>query len=318
MRGPAFLYTGFMSPRLSALFLAALLAAPSRAQYATAPAAAAPDDAAQAEQARVDPGALHVESENLRDAIMDPKVSASGAKELARSFFDRVNAVGTPVAVLPRTERERVTGELGSIEGFQRTAEARLEEWRKRTREVPPPELSQAVELARRMNDGEKLDFEGGMAENQMGVFRYMKDRYDGIIRLNDRLQLLAAIIGPAFAYATVAHESAHARDRAAGKLGDESEIDGEIRAFKTQYLWLMLMDPIGERLMVLRSTVALSLRRRRDPVKELALKYLDHLVSVRETAGDERSLRKLVEALGYGNDGHNRQPGKPSSAARL
>ena len=180
---------------------------------------------------------------------------------------------------------------------------------------------------SRALQEAKRLDYdsEGQLAENQMGIFKYLRDRLSGgVVKLNERMRILSMLVGDAFTYATVAHESQHSLDRSAGRLTPEQEIAGEINAFRTQYLWLELMDPTGERML----TLWVPLKRRfaieKDPeIKHAlgdAITYLEHLSDVRTTGGKDDKLKKLVEKLGY-TDGHkheadgHRGAGSPSSA---
>jgi hypothetical protein len=282
-----------------------LLAASARAEQ-SAPAPAA--------QEYVDPEALRARAEALRDAVADVSVSNFAIKERAHGFFDKLpmERLAVPVGNYRRMEQERVDGRLGSIEGMQKAADARIEEWKRTHHEPPPPELLQSADEARALQAGKRLDYdaEGRLAPNQMGTFKYMKDQLTGgLVTLNQRMRLLSAIVGEAFTYATVAHEARHSLDRAAGRLSPEREIEGEISAFRSQYLWLKLMDPSGERMLTLHGTLKLRRDRAVDPdIKAAyaeAVVYIEHLSDVRSTGGDEDKLKKLVEKLGY-SDGHD------------
>ncbi|UPT74773.1 MAG: hypothetical protein M0D55_03355 [Elusimicrobiota bacterium] len=143
-----------------------------------------------------------------------------------------------------------------------------------------------------------------------MGLFTYMRDRLTGgIVKLNDRMKLLGALVGHAFTYATVVHEAKHARDRESGRLTPEKQIAGEIAAFRVQHDWLALMDPSGERMLTLWGALKLRRDRAVDPDAKAAyaeaVVYLEHLSDVRSTGGDEDKLKKLVHKLGYA-DGHD------------
>jgi hypothetical protein len=256
----------------------------------------------------------------LRDSVADPRSSAVKLKNEAASQFDHMR---NPVAVnayYRRVEREAPTGELTTVEGLQKTAERRVEIWRARFKETPPPEIVDAVKKAKSMRDEERLDFDrtGSMPENQMGSFHYAVDSLTGgSIHLNQMLRLLGAMLGEAFVYATVAHEAQHAADREAGLLGPDRVLEGEIRAFKTQYRWLKLFDPLGERIAVAHSTLTLKMRRKPDPLTKRALDYLDHLYEVLATEGKDEEIRKLVKRMGYEERGHKHHHDPSPRASR-
>ena len=143
-----------------------------------------------------------------------------------------------------------------------------------------------------------------------MGIFKYMRDRLDGgFVKLNDRMKILGILVGDAFTYATVTHEAQHSLDRAAGRLTPEAEIAGELSAFKTQYLWLKLMDPSGERMLTLHGSLKIWMLREPDDKIKVALNeavtYLEHLSDVVSTNGKDDELMKLIKKLGY-SDGHH------------
>jgi len=290
----------------------------------------APEPAAQQ---FVDPAMLKARADSLRDAVSDMNVSNVSIKTRAHGFFDKLPEERLVVSAgnYRRMEREAVKGELGTIEGMTDMADLRIAEWKRTHTEPPPVDLEIAVSQARSLQETKALgyDEEGKLAPNQMGIFKYMRDRFDGgAVKLNERMKILGALVGDAFTYATVAHEAQHSVDRKAGKLTPEEEIAGEISAFKTQYLWLKLMDPSGEKMLTLHGTLTMAWRREQDPeVKEAlhnAVVYLEHLSSVVETNGKEDELRKLIEKLGYsddhkhdhGDDAHrNRVAASPTSA---
>ncbi len=296
-----FLYTDHMA--LLAL-LTLLIAAPAIAEQA-APAPAA--------QEFVSPETLRARAEALRDAVADHSVSDISIKTRAHGFFENVQTDNLVVPVRVRLmEREPVLGKMGTIAGMQAEADRRIERWKRTHSEPPPPDLEAAVAQARDLKDGARLsyDTEGNLQDNQMGIFKYVRGTTDaGLVKLNERMKLLTALVGEAFTYATVAHESQHARDHAAGRLTPEQEIAGEISAFRVQYLWLKLMDPSGERMLTLHGTLRMERDRAVDPKIKVALAqavtYLEHLSAVVETNGEEGALKKLVEGLGY-SDSHD------------
>ncbi|MDD5302719.1 MAG: hypothetical protein PHS14_06365 [Elusimicrobia bacterium] len=279
-----------------------------------APAFADQPAPAPAPQAFVDPATLKARAEALRDAVADQSVSDISVKSRAYGFFDKLPEERLVVAAgnYRRMDREPVTGKAGSIEGMQEAADKRIAEWKRTHAEPPPPDLMATVAQALALKEGKSLsyDAEGRLAPNQMGIFKYMRDRLDGgMVKLNERMKLLAVMVGDAFTYATVAHEARHSLDRAAGRLTPEQEVAGEVSAFRTQYLWLKLMDPSGERMLTLHGSLKMwMLREPDDKIKAAlgeAVVYLEHLSDVVSTNGKEDELKKLVEKLGY-SDGHD------------
>lgn len=299
-----FLYTGGMAH--TALLLL-LLAAPVLADQP-----APVEDPAKKEY--VDPATLKARADALRDAVADMSVTDIAVKSRAYGFFDKLpqQSLVIPSGNYRRMEREPVTGKPGSVDGMMDEADARIAEWKRTRVEPPPPALEATVAQARALAEAKNLsyDTQDELAPNQMGIFKYMRDRFDGgLVKLNARMRLLGILVGDAFTYATVTHEAQHSLDRAAGRLTPEQEIAGEISAFRTQYLWLKLMDPRGERMLTLHSQLKLWQKSESDKRVKYALgeavTYLEHLSDVVSTNGDEDELRKLVKKLGY-TDGHN------------
>lgn len=278
-----------------------------------------------APQEYVDTATLKSRAEALRDAVADISVSNVSVKSQAYGFFDKLPEERLVVAAggYRRMEREPVTGKVGSIEGMTDEASRRIDEWRRTHAEPPPPDLVASVAKARALHGEKRLgyDEEDSLAQNQMGIFQYMRDRLDGgVVKLNERMRILGILVGDAFTYATVAHEAQHARDRESGRLTQEQEVAGEVSAFKTQYLWLKLMDPSGERMLTLHGSLKMWMLRETDEkVKDAlnsAVVYLEHLSDVVATNGDEDELKKLVEKLGY-KDGHKHEHGEEHERSR-
>lgn len=270
---------------------------------------------APAQQEFVDPATLKARADALRDAVADMSVTDISVKSRAYGFFDKLpqQSLVVPAGTYRRIEREPVTGKPGSVDGMMEEADARIAEWKRTRAEPPPPALEAAAAQARALAEAKDLtyDTQDELAPNQMGIFKYMRDRFDGgLVKLNVRMRALGILVGDAFTYATVAHEAQHSLDRAAGRLTPEQEIAGEISAFRTQYHWLKLMDPRGERMLTLHSQLKLwrdseSDKRVKQSLSE-AVVYLEHLSDVVSTNGDEDELRKLVEKLGYKDGDHH------------
>ena len=260
----------------------------------------------------VDPSVLRARAEALRDAVADQSVTDISVKSRAYGFFDKLPAERFVIAAgnYRRMDRETVTGKIGSIEDMQEAADKRIAEWKRTHKEPPSPALEATAAQARVLQEGKRLgyDEENQLAPNQAGVFKYMRDSLEGgFVKLNDRMKILGALVGQAFTYATVAHEAQHSLDHESGRLTPEQEIAGEISAFKTQYLWLKLMDPSGERMLTLHGSLKMwALREPDDKIKaalNAAVVYLEHLSDVVSTNGEKDELEKLVKKLGYSDD---------------
>lgn len=175
-----------------------------------------------------------------------------------------------------------------------------------RVTEPPPAELADSIDTAVAFKNGKLVDYRSGLKPSQMGLFEWSKDKNDQFIKLNETLALIATRVGYAFAFATVVHEAAHALGLKLGLLSADRVIDGEIFAFRRQYLWLVRVDPTGHKLAQLR----LELERRvkldpEDVLSRKALAYATCLDVLRGTRGEERKIREYVEHLGY-REGHS------------
>ena len=262
------------------------------------------DDAGQTQE-------VGVKADELRDAVATPMYGDEDVAALAHDFFGKIP--GTVIKVEkkfrgwdfePAPEQTET-----SVASLVETADKRLTYYNKT---VPAPELLEAQGYARTMNSARKMDFDrsGEMGASQMGVYEYFSTKMAlGVIKLNTFLKAVAAEAGDAFAYATVAHEAGHTRDHQRGKLSPKAVIDGEVAAFKTQYQWLSVIDPYGERLAFLRTKLMAEQEILPSAMRGRVLAYMNHLADVAETGGDEKKLRELVLKLGYGEGDHNHSP---------
>ncbi|MFI5351048.1 MAG: hypothetical protein ACHQ2Z_16005 [Elusimicrobiota bacterium] len=257
---------------------------------------------------RVSARVVQAEVDQLHDAVASPAVDNYGVHARAAAFFDGVPSE-TPVMRPTRggIDRERVDGHEGSIDGMLVEAQKRWELYKNSTKEVPDQKLGAAIAYARELRRRDRIEFDAGMPEKQMGEFRYPKeDASDlGAIKLNERLTLLATRIGEAFSYATLVHEAAHAKARADGRLDPARTIDNEIEAYRVQCLWLKAIDPRAERMVVMISTLKLHLQKHpTDDVSKLSLNYVEHLLEIWDTDGEAPKLRELIKKLGYQDGG--------------
>jgi hypothetical protein len=269
---------------------------------AALPARAQSDEGAVLVQA----SAVQADVERLHDAVASPSSGENGVHASAAAFFDRLQ--GRTPAFRPHDrpmDREPVDGHVGSIDGMLDEAKKRWDVYKQT--HVPDERLDEAVKYAKSLHGAKLLQFDPKLPENQMGEFRYAKDKPDdpGAIKLNARLALLATNIGEAFAYATVIHEAGHAKAWKDGRLKPETTIDNEVEAYKVQYQWLKVIDPSRDRLVVLHSTIKLHLELHpEDRVARLSLDYVAHLLQVWDTKGEDAALKEMIKKLGYTNDG--------------
>jgi hypothetical protein len=252
-------------------------------------------------------GAVQADVDQLRDAVASPSVDNDRVRSRASAFFDGVPSRTPAFRPAPRVmDREAVDGHAGSIDGMIAEAQKRWDHYKFSSATVPDARLDAAIAFAKDLRDQKRLAFDAQMPENQMGEFRYSLDKSnDGTIKLNERLTLLATRIGEAFSYATLVHEAAHAKARAEGRLDPKHTIDNEVEAYGVQYQWLKVIDPRAERMIVMHSTLKLHLQLHpEDKVSRLSASYLEHLLQVWDTNGEEAKLKELVKRLGYEENG--------------
>ena len=271
---------------------------------------------------RVNSAAIQTQADELHDAVASPSVDNFSVHSQAAGFFENVQRQTPLVRPAPRAmDREAVDGRLGTVDGMLKTAKARYDHYKMTTTEVPAADLERAVAYAKELRENKRADFDktGKMDENQMGEFVYgLKEALDaGKVEINGRMALIATRIGEAFSYATLVHEAAHAKARAEGRLSPEHVIDGEVEAYRVQYHWLQAIDPRGERMIVMISTLELYMKRHpEDLITRASISYLQHLLTLWDTGGDDQKLRVMIKNLGYEEGAENHGGGVNSAAA--
>jgi hypothetical protein len=230
----------------------------------------------------------------------DEKVYGSGQAIEAR--MTGASFVFSPS--LHQVQRAQVTGDQSTVADMLAES-ARLLGAAKTT---PPDGLETNLARQQAMNGQNRVGFDGALADQEMGVFRFLKGKVDqGTIALNTQLAEIGRLVGHAFAAATLFHEAGHAGDDAIDQKG---VIDGEILAFVMQYRWLCFVDPTGEKLGLLR--VALIDEQRLNPSKlnKMAVDYAATLDVLRSTGGEPDKIRAFAGQLGYKEgDGRTSQP---------
>jgi hypothetical protein len=261
----------------------------------------------------VNPAAIQTQSDQLHDAVAAPATQDGDLRFGAARLFESVQSE-TPLfrpAPMP-IARERVDGHVGTIDGMVQEAQQRWDHYKMHATEVPNVDLDASIAFGKRLRNAKRMDFDktGAMPENQMGVFHYAKDTLTGgIVEMNNRMALIATRLGEAFSYSTLVHEATHAKAREAGRLDPKAVIDGEVEAYRAQYYWIKSLDPKAERMAVLHSTLTLWLKHHpEDKVSQMSLTYLEHLITVFDTDGEDSKIKKMIKDLGYhdGDDDHD------------
>ncbi|MEE8424777.1 MAG: hypothetical protein V3S11_03055 [Elusimicrobiota bacterium] len=197
--------------------------------------------------------------------------------------------------------REENEHEETSVQGLSTRVRRTMNE-----SQVPlPAELVEAYLYGEEMlaADAKQYDENEELPGGVLGVYKYTKDKAIGIF-FNQMMKKVQAWVGNEFAAATDVHESAHARDHAKGKLNPVQVRKGETLAYRTEFLWMNLMDPTGQKLSWARSTIG---KFATGPGKgpKFVANYLEHLAMIRDF-GERDDFDGLVAALGYQDRSEN------------
>jgi hypothetical protein len=250
--------------------------------------------------------AFETEVHELRDAVASPMVPDANIYDEARDLFETMPRTKINVAVNLRgwDKETDIKGGKADVSRLFTSARKKLSDLNTPT---PPSGLKSALDYADGLRVSGKIAEDAGLKDNQMGAYEWIKTAL-GDIKLNTSLNFIAGQIGDVLAFATLAHEAGHARDHQEGKLDGKNVIDGEISAFRTQYQWLKLVDPHGERVAWLRAVMMQRQREAPSRLNETTLAYLLHLAKLHDTEGDTEKLRSFVHEMGYEDDhGHDR-----------
>ncbi len=267
--------------------------------------------------------AFRVHVADLAKSAADPFTTDAAVWTKAQGFFS--NVPGTVIHVEANL-RGWDFGRDALGDGKEVSAAELITHGRERITDlrgpVPSPNdpLKDSVAAASALHDASRVrvDDQGAMAKTMMGAFVYVKGRAEtALIKLNQMMPAITGVIGKSFGYATVAHEGRHLEQHLKGQLSPDEVIKGEIAAFRTQYDWLVHVDPYGERLPYVRTALRNEVKRGRGgELAQVSLQYLDHLADVRATGGDERRIEELVHKLGYA-EGHDHDHPAPATPLR-
>ena len=286
------LYNRLMGQYLKFAFFIAALASQASANLT------AVIDTAKVE-ARVDD--VSTELGQMRDLIAAPRTGDEQDYAVSNKaqilFNQRIPATkfSVKVPLHPWEQEQNIPETPASIDRMIKNSEQRL-------RESPPPdpELCQTFQQAETMKDQGRINYDqkNALDENQMGVYRYLKNGGLGSVEINEALALIATVVGDAFVFSTVVHEAVgHAMDP---NLSSEGVIAGEVYAFKMQYLWLKAIDPSGTRLALLRGKLMQMQKNHPSKLVKMALDYTASLDVLVGTGGDKGKIRQYVIDLDY------------------
>lgn len=249
---------------------------------------------------------LDRESDGLRDAAANLTLSEDHLYARAQALWGRIPGEDTtgigPVTLRgwekpkihtaeyqAREERETI-----NIDGISQEVRNRILQ-----SEVPEPEVLEAYRYGEALKSSQMktYDEDGQLGGGVLGVYKYTRDSAIGIF-LNQMMRRVQAWAGNEFAAATDLHENAHARDHNKGHLNPVEVKKGEKLAYKTEFLWLQMMDPKGEKLSWARATIG---KFATGPAKapQFVGEYLEHLAMIRRF-GEVGDYDGLVTALGY------------------
>lgn len=295
--------------------LTALLALPAAAQTvqygAPAPALPAAPETPQA-------AAIVDQTDQLNDALANPAVSKDELHGRAGNLFGNIlrqdsAAIG---GVDLRGWAKPDTSTSGNVDGLiEKSGDTIAEAKFKTTADAPPaPELVDAWLYGRELRKADMMgyDQDGKLDKGTLGAFLYTKTSALGVL-FNKKFTDIQRWVGDQFAAATAVHEAAHARDHAAGELNSKEVKKGEKLAFETEYKYLRLVDPTGQKL----SYARVNLCAPTSLAPKIACEYVTHLAKI-SWYGEKGDWDGLVSSLGYedrpGHDhAHHEGDGHPA-----
>ncbi len=203
----------------------------------------------------------------------------------------------------------------GSVEGLVDKSGNTIAEAKFKTNaEAPPaPELEDAWVYGRELHQAGMMEYdqEGKLDKGTLGAFLYTKTAALGVL-FNKAFKDIQKWVGDQFAAATAVHEAAHARDHAQGELNNKEVKKGEKQAFETEYKYLRLVDPTGQKLAYAR----VNLCSPSSIAPKAACDYVTHLAKI-SWYGEKGDWDGLVSSLGYedrpGGHDHHDGDGHPS-----
>ena len=293
--------------------LAAFLALPAYADPGVEYSAPVPAAPAVIETGPV--GDIEAETDKLQDALSNPATSKAELHGRAEALFGgmlRQEASAVGGVTLRGWDKPDMTSD-DSVSGLiDRSGNTIAAAKFKTNADAPPaPELIDAWHSGREMTaDGMvKYDDEDKLGKGTLGAYLYTKTAAIGIV-FNKHFKDIQRWLGDEFAAATAIHEAAHARDHAKGELNAKEVKKGEKQAFETEYKYLRLVDPKGQKLAWARvnfcspSTMA----------PKLVCDYLTHLAKI-SWYGEKGDWDGLVAGLGYQDRAddpfaHHHEPG--------
>jgi len=171
--------------------------------------------------------------------------------------------------------------------------------------DVPPPtEIMDAYVYGEDLERDGLKNYDDGkfLGKGQLGVYMYKGAKKVGVY-FNKFMRSVQSWVGNEFAAATDMHESAHSRDHTKGELNPVEVRRGEVLAYRTEYLWLNMMDPTGQKLSYARATFG-KFAQGPNKAPKFVAEYLEHLAKIRYY-GNKDDFLGLVDELGY-RDKHN------------
>lgn len=242
---------------------------------------------------------LEDKAAELKDAVANPTLDHQDIHALASRLFERLpeeTTADVPAVNLRGWKKPDLRSEE-TVDGLMTKMREGLE-----TYEVPAAAQDRmlgAYQYGESMRQAGKMfyDREDELQAGQIGAYVYTKDSAIKII-YNKGMRLLQRFLGDEFAAATAVHESAHTHDHFEGGLNPVEVRKGEKVAFQSEYWWLKIIDPTGEKLSFARATVG-KFATGKLKAPEAVCEYLEHLAQIREH-GDKGDIEGLVDSLGY------------------
>lgn len=254
--------------------------------------------------APANPAAPRVNPQAIAEGVeLTQKAVRSGSDTSVRETGEGLQRLisGVSVVYVPtvhRVQRAQVNGEESTLENMLEATKKGLT-----TGAVPPAELRRNFETQQGLKEAKRMDVDGALDDDEMGIFRYLRGKLnEGRVLINPWLVEIGQLVGHNFAAATLFHEAAHADD---SSLETGGVIEGEVVAFTAQYKWLKFIDPTGERLALLRVALAEQMKLKPNRLTKKAIDYAATLDVLVGTGGDPLKIRQFAYELGYREGEH-------------
>lgn len=246
---------------------------------------------------------LEDKTDEIKDAVANPGLDQVEVHAMAQRLFEQVPDESTtrmPPIALRGWQRPDLRTE-DTVDGMVH----RVGDTLAGSKAPPQDALIDAYRYGEAMRKNGLVTYDDGkkLGPGQLGAYFYTEDAALGI-SLNEGMRQVQSWLGDEFASATTVHEIAHARDHHQGQLNPVEVRKGERLAFQTEYWWLKVIDPAGEKIAWARAMLG-KFAEGGPKIPRFAVDYLEHLARIR-FYGDKGDFDGLVRELGYQDKSSN------------